>query len=450
VTGNYPDRTGIVGNNWPEPETGEVVGASFPEQLQSKTLFTLIDEQCPELTTASVTSKDDLFTIFQGDRNGDGQTDVDVNFANLDDPTFIPGLGLTPDIRTAAEARRVSTELDPDFMFVNLGLVDRIGHVDAIGGATTPTGSRPLARDVQRTETDLQLRLIVEQLQAEGKWDSTAFIVTADHSMDWSLPTSTVSLFPQFEDDPLLAGKVFVAQNGGAALYSLLDRADPQADELLARMREIAVATEGVDEALFREPNPLAGGEEFFVGRVHPDWHRTHPRSGDLLVTVNDGLRLTEPGPFSNPIPGNHGMASTLRIPTLVSGGLDVVQRTVAPTTDDPFVRSPDQAENVDVAPTAAWLLGVDPPAGGFDGRALEEAFGSRPEPSCVTAAAAAPGTQVPAPQGGSPSAATAPPAEAAPASSRRLPATGAAWLLPAAGAMLLAGGVALRRRRAS
>jgi hypothetical protein len=446
VTGQYADRTGIVGNNFPDPETGEVVGVGAPEQLQADSLFTLVEKQCPQLTTAAVTSKDDLFTILQHDRTGDGEPDVDSNFANLDDPTFIPGLGLTPDERTIMEATRVSQELDPDFMFVNLGSVDRVGHVDAVGGATTPTGSRPAVRDVQRTLTDTNLRLFVEQLKQDGRWDSTALIFTADHSMDWSLPTSTVSLFPQFEDDPLLAGEVFVAQNGGAALYSLLDRESPQADARLARMREIAVATEGVDEALFREPNPLAGGEEFFVGRVHPDWRQTHPRSGDLLITVDDGLRVTEPGPFSNPIPGNHGMSSTLRVPVLVSGGLDVVQRAVAPTTDDPFVRSPDQAENVDMAPTAAWLLGVESPTGGFAGRALEEAFSARPEPACVSAAAAAPGAQVPGPAATS-STQPAPSGPATAAPTRRLPATGPVWVLPVAGVLLAAGAVALRRR---
>jgi hypothetical protein len=264
--------------------------------------------------------------------------------------------------------------------------------------------------------------------------------------MDWSLPTSTVSLFPQFQADPLLMGEVAVAQNGGAALYSLLDRESPQAAERLARMRQIAVATEGVDEALYRLPNPLDGGEEHWVGRVHPDWHQTHPRSGDLLMTVEDGLRASEPGPVSNPIPGNHGMSSTVRIPTIVSGGIGVTQRTV-PGDPSPFVRADDQAENVDMAPTAAWLLGVQPPAGGFDGRVLSEAFTAQPAPACVRPASTPPGGIAGDGTGGGPGAGSGAGTEASGRSGRSLAATGVTWGLPAVGLALLGAAVVVRRR---
>jgi hypothetical protein len=63
--------------------------------------------------------------------------------------------------------------------------------------------------------------------------------------------------------------------------------------------------------------------------------------------------------------------------------------RSVAPsvTPPDPVTtewfleRLPEQAETIDVAPTVAWLLGIDIPAEefpdgeGFDGRVLGEAF---------------------------------------------------------------------------
>jgi LPXTG-motif cell wall-anchored protein len=257
-------------------------------------------------------------------------------------------------------------------------------------------------------------------------------------------------------DNPDIAdirSEFVIAQNGGASLFSLRDRTRADGPQLLKRLRDSALATDGVDEALYRQPNPADGGEQHWVGRVHPDWHQTGPRSGDLILTVDDGRRSTEPSSTSNPIPGNHGMPSTLRIPTIVTGGADagVVRRTVAGV-DDPDVRAADQAENVDMAPTAAWLMGVDPPATGFDGRVLSEAFSARPEPTCV-AAAAAPGMQVPGPSASpSPSATSStagqPPAAAAPSSSRRLPATGPVWALPVAGLALLGGAVLLRRRR--
>ncbi len=442
VTGAYPDKTGIVANNFPVPGKNENLESGEPGLLQADSLFTLAADQCPDLTTAAVTSKDYLFTVLEHDRNGDGKRDADSNFANLDDPTFIPGLGLTLDERTVPEVLRVSRALDPEFLFVNLGSIDRTGHIDPVAGATAglPTGAAPLARETQLVRTDALLRLIVEELKSSGRWDSTAFMITADHSMDFSAPLDSVTIGDDIARDPMLAGKVQIAQNGGAALYSLVNRADPQAPALLKRIRDIAVGTDGIDEALYRQPNPADGGEAHWVGKVHPDWHQTGPRSGDVLLTAKDGRRISEPGNLSNPIPGNHGMTSTLRIPVIISGGLAAKAQRLGPAEAlSGAVRLPGQPENTDFAPTAAWLLGMQAPAAGFDGRVLTEAFPTRPAPVCARAAVAPVAARPPA---------AAPPAAPAPAPGQ-LPATGLAGggLL----ALLVVGatGALLWRRRA-
>lgn len=461
VTGTYPDRNGIVANNFPVPGENASQESGDPSLLQSDSVFTLVADQCPELTAAAVTSKDYLFTVMDHDRNGDGEVDADSNFANVDDPSFIPGLGLTLDERTMPEVIRVSREEDPDFLFANLGSIDRTGHVDPFGGATAalPTGAAPAVRISQLGRTDTLLRGLVTELQQSDRWDNTAFVVTTDHSMDFSVPTAAVTLADDIEADSLLTGRFAIAQNGGAALYSLIDRADPQASARLARLREIAVGTDGVDEALYRQPNPADGGQEHWVGAVHPDWHQTGPRSGDLLLTVQDGRRVSEPTPVSNPIPGNHGMTSTLRIPLIVNGGLAAKQRVspAAPLTGD--VRALEQAENVDIAPTAAWLLGAQPPAAGFDGRALAEAFPTRPAAVCGSNLAAGP-DPVPSPgpsAGGAsdqPGGASTPAPGAGTASEAgtrtaagRLPATGAAGALAAAAGLVLLLALGMRRR---
>ena len=61
-------------------------------------------------------------------------------------------------------------------------------------------------------------------------------IVLADHSMDWSLPHQVISLQPLLDADPLLAGKVRIAQNGGADLLYWTGP-DGQRDAAIARMR---------------------------------------------------------------------------------------------------------------------------------------------------------------------------------------------------------------------
>jgi putative cell wall-binding protein len=88
-------------------------------------------------------------------------------------------------------------------------------------------------------------------------------------------------------------------------------------------------------------------------------------------------------GPSSNPIPGNHGHVPTLPIPVIVAGGHPAVrQRLITPPSElGDGDRDPNQAENIDMAPTVAWLLGLYPPPGGFDGRLLDEAFSYRPAP---------------------------------------------------------------------
>jgi len=153
VTGVYPDRNGIVANSFPDTATGKVREAGDPALLTADSMFTLVEKQCPQLTTAAVTSKDYLYTIMNHDRTGDGKVDADINFNNTKDPTFIPGLGLTPDERTIVEATQVARSADPDFLFVNLGSVDRVGHVDPLGGTFTLTGTEPPFRAAQRTLT---------------------------------------------------------------------------------------------------------------------------------------------------------------------------------------------------------------------------------------------------------------------------------------------------------
>jgi len=314
---------------------------------------------------------------------------------------------------------------------MSFGSIDRTGHVDPVGGATAvlPTDASPLLRDTQLVRTDALLRTFVEELRRSDRWSSTVLMITADHSMDFSSPLSTITLADDIAADPLLADRFTIAQNGGAALYSLRDRKEPQGPARLAKLRSIAVATEGVDEALYRQPNSADGGQPHWVGRMHPDWHQTGERSGDLLLTVQDGRRVSEPAMTSNPIPGNHGMTSTLRIPIIVSGGLGVKQQLVAPAAPvSGAVRLPAQAENVDLGTTAAWLLGARPPAAGFDGRVLSEAFTSRPAATCRTASAVAPGT--------------------APSRGGSLPTTGAQTGLTGIAAAALVAAATLRRRR--
>lgn len=381
ITGVRSDRHGMPGNDVIMPSGDVVEIGSRPELLTADSLFTLARRQRPDLLTASVLAKEYLVNMAEHDRTGDGRPDVTYNWQP---PAFVPISQSVPDAAVMDEVLRVSTELDPGLLFTSLGDVDRVGHSDETGAL--PTGGPPAARTTALLSADAQIRRLTDQLVADGRWESTVLLITADHAMDWSLPNRIVSLSPTFEADPALAGNVVIAQNGGAAMYALRgpDGELARDDALLARMRAAAMATAGVSEALYTAPNRADGNRRHFVGAVHPDWALTGDRTGHLVVFVADGWRVTEPEPVSNPIPGNHGHVVTLPIPVAVAGGWPGIrQQTVTPDEPlGPLDRDPVQAENIDVAPTAAWLLGLQGPAGGFTGRILREAFARRPDPA--------------------------------------------------------------------
>jgi len=83
------------------------------------------------------------------------------------------------------------------------------------------------------------------------------------------------------------------------------------------------------------------------------------PKAGDLLVYCKAGWRFSDPGPQSNPIPGNHGHPATEPIPFFVGGGSPSVRKGVA---------SSKQARTVDVTPTLGAYFGLRAPSGGWEG----------------------------------------------------------------------------------
>jgi ectonucleotide pyrophosphatase/phosphodiesterase family member 5 len=379
VTGMRAARNGHAGNS--VPGLPENVGED-PRYLKADSLFTLIQRQAPEYRTASVNAKTYVTNTQHHDRTASGDGDADSVY---DAPVTEPD-DAARDVFTGPEGLRVSQDVDPDFLFWNLGDVDRAGHLDVSGGlfdGVEVDGTEPAFQAVALQQADVMLRGMVEQLKQDGRWEETVFIVTADHSMDWSMADRFIDLAGDFEADDLLADEVVTAVNGGACLYALRSPDDPDADERLKRMRAIALATEGVRDALYLRPNPADGGEEHFVGRVHPQWGLLGDYTGELIVTVEQGWRIGHGGMDSNPIPGNHGHPETLPIPVIVSGGWEGIRsQRIEPDGDVALTDEPDgQARNIDLAPTAAWLLGLNPPPGGFDGRVLAEAFDRRPTP---------------------------------------------------------------------
>ena len=325
MTGVRPDRTGVPANQVFDRDFGGVRTMDRKHDIRTGTVIGRLNRA--GLTTGTVLSKEYLYGVF-----GDRATH------RWEPSPVVPVSGHAPDAFTMDAALSMVDELDPHLVFVNLGDIDRFGHADYTGNDVQ------LARRTALADTDRQVQRFVDLLKSSGRWEHSMLIVLADHSMDWSRPGDVISLQGALDADPLLAGKVTIADNGGADLLYWTGAASKR-DAAVRRMQRIAEATPGVLAAHDRRKA----------------WLRLGPEAGDVVVFCKAGWRFSEPDPTGNPIPGNHGHPATRAIPFFVSGGHPAVPRRTT---------SPAQARTIDVAPTVASFFGVGKPRGGWDGRA--------------------------------------------------------------------------------
>lgn len=329
MSGVLPDRSGVPANSVWDAARGEVRDLGEATDLRAPTLLERLPAELG-LTTASVLSKDYLYGVF-GERASVRWTPEPM----------LPLTGHAPDVFTIGAAIDMIDEHDPALMFVNLGDVDRFGHVDLSGS------SLKVLRTLALIDTNLQLERFLDHLRDEGKWESSVVVLLADHGMDWSLPLSLINLAGRLDDDPLLAGNVRIAQNGGADLLYWTGPEESRGDAIV-HMRQIAQAVEGVLSV--HDPAEL----------------RLGTNAGDVVAFAKAGWRFTDPSVISNPIPGNHGHPATEQIPFVISGGHPSVVRGQV---------SSAPAHTTDVAPTVAAMFGLAAPHGGWDGQVRTEAF---------------------------------------------------------------------------
>jgi hypothetical protein len=324
MTGVRPDRSGVPSNTIYDRGLGEVRTMDRARDIKADTVIQRLNRR--GYTTGTVLSKEYLYGVF-----GARATH------RWEPAPIIPVSGHAPDAFTMSAATSMLQELDPHLMFVNLGDIDRFGHADFTGS------SLQAQRRLALADTDRLVGDFVELLKSTGRWRHSIVIVLADHSMDWSRPDKVISLQASMDADPLLAGKVQIAANGGADLLYWTGPAATK-ERAIKRMRAIALATPGVLSA----------------PRRTDDWLRLGPNAGDVVVFCEAGWRFSDPDPVAdNPIPGNHGHPATRPIPFFIGGGHPRVPRGKA---------SSAHARTVDVAPTVASFFGVGKPKQGWDG----------------------------------------------------------------------------------
>lgn len=324
MTGVRPDRSGVPANAVYDRRERAVRDLDRASDIRVDTIIERLNRR--GLRTGTVLSKEYLYGVFGGRAT-----------YRWEPAPIIPVSGHAPDLFTMRAALDMLDDLDPHLMFVNLGDIDRFGHVDLTGG------SLKVLRRVALVGTDRLVGRFVDRLKETGRWERSMVVVLADHSMDWSTPGNLISLQPVLAADPFLAGRFVIADNGGADLVYWTGPAS-QRNQAVARIRRHAAGVPGVLASYDRRTRGL----------------RLGPEAGDVVVYCRAGWRFSDPDPTSNPIPGNHGHPATRAIPFFISGGHPVVPRRRI---------SSAHARTVDVAPTVARFFGLRRPRRGWDGR---------------------------------------------------------------------------------
>jgi predicted AlkP superfamily pyrophosphatase or phosphodiesterase len=187
------------------------------------------------------------------------------------------------------------------------------------------------------TEQDRQLGALLAGLDARGAWPHTTLLIVSDHGM--TSVGKSVSI-----QDALRGAKVraHVEPSSSVAHVFLEDPADlARAERALAELAGVRVDR--------RDALPAA-------------LHLSHPtRTGDLVVRADPPYRFAKSGVFARAPRGMHGYDP--EHPDMAGIFLAIGRGVLAGA-------KLDAVRMIDVAPTAARLLGIDPPRSA-EGRAI-------------------------------------------------------------------------------
>ena len=422
VYGTPPDGDSCPAGPLDESRPPSETSGESPSCLRAETFFEAAQRGAnPDaIVTAGLFGKPKLSRIFAGKKVDPGRFDADYlwtpcvqpddatpyckqvpnrvfdEYAILDETVMDETLrtvreGVAGDGKTFTGGGR-----RPNLTFVNFPAIDNSGHGTGAGAEY----------DAAIGRADGQIRRFVAQQKQLGLWDRTVMVVLSDHSMD-STPEKT-TLAQRFNAAGIDSDTYEIIQNGSAALVYLTNRTSPERFVLLKEMRE--AATDGANplsqlagppavEALYREANPADGGAANTLDGRHPAWQLNGERTGDLVVYSQSNTSFNDP---VNPLAGNHGGPQTRDNFFAVIGGAPMIEQRALAGAQSPLFddteRNPEQAENVDVAPTVLRLLGRAAPAQS-QGRFLSEAFRAERVPDQLPGIPVGPGSQ---PGGGS------------------------------------------------
>ncbi|MFV2145834.1 alkaline phosphatase family protein [Isoptericola sp. G70] len=233
----------------------------------------------------------------------------------------------------------------PQLLVVYCDVLDALGHEGGEGHPGIPAALRTI---------DTQVGRLVTATQEAGIADRTAFVLLGDHGMTtfrrgFARAARTAVRRAGYRAEIVRPGGAprrrtdVVAVVGGVASLHLVGRAagDPRAVSAIRAALEALAPVRAV------------------YGKTEQARMRMSPRYGELVVEPEPGWTF---GRTRRRPAGRHGATTELEVAFALAGA------GIAPG------RPPSDPRHVDVAPTVAALLGIDPPAGA-QGRVLSEAL---------------------------------------------------------------------------
>ncbi|MGH7898939.1 MAG: alkaline phosphatase family protein, partial [Candidatus Binatia bacterium] len=296
VTGAYPEAHGITGNRYWNGT--KVAALDSGDLIEVETLFTVARTSRKPIRTAGIFGKTKLAELFgeAGTQRSPHHVWADRQTESEDESKHRGS-----DRRTMDEMLRTIAAEDPDFVFVNLGDVDRRSHVV---GPRSPEVREAIA------EADRQIERLVAFLKERRLWRHVVLMLTSDHGFT-PIDRSHEPRNPviSFGEALTRAGfEEFVAVASGRTEYLYARDSTPRAGERLKALRALALHQPGIAEALYRLPQPADGGESHRVDRVHPDWRLGHERAGEIVLVAGPGHVFVDPfNPFALETRGSHG-----------------------------------------------------------------------------------------------------------------------------------------------
>lgn len=374
VTGVYPARHGVIGNNFLDRTTGKPV-PFIPDPLFDKDEIVKVETVYDAAHKAGLTTSG---IIWPATRNAKTLNWTVPDMAGDDawtkygSPTWVAELqaagypidkhggwckdsglgGVQRDYLYTRLADHVLQKHSPNLLMIHLIELD---HVEHKFGPQTPE-----AYFAVRYEDD-RVRDIVESVRKSPKADRTTFIVASDHGffrIDKDIKPNVMFKAMSPENTPIEKRVARAVSQGGGCMIYLLDPA--KKEELLKTLPEQLAQIEGVDQV-------LTAADFHKIGQSIPSVDKNAP---DLWIGAKQYYAFSDSDagpdivvPKDKPV-GTHGFLPDHpdMLGTLVLSGAGI-----KPGTN--FGKS----HNIHVAPTIAKLLGID--LKGTDGKPIDAAL---------------------------------------------------------------------------